>query len=292
MGVSVTTVERWVDDGTLPAAKTVGGHRKILLRKVLRLIQQEDHPHADLSDLAGGLPRTTAQADAGAACRRLTELLQTNDQAAVTHLLAAAYRAGLAVDVLADQVIAAAMQRVGDDWAAGRIDVYHEHLATQLCATALLDLNERLAVPPLAKRPLALGCCLEGDFYHLATLLIQMALRDNGWNTLNLGPNTPLAALRAALKKYRPKLLWISFSYLRDGDRFLDEYLELYAEAERLGVLVAVGGRALGENLRTRMPYTFHGDGIAHLTAFARTLHPPTRRPRRGRPQGGGKGDG
>ena len=37
--------------------------------------------------------------------------------------------------------------------------------------------------------------------------------------------------------------------------------------------------------IRPSMLYTTYGDGLTHLAAFAKTLHPRPKRPRRGRPQ-------
>ncbi len=107
-----------------------------------------------------------------------------------------------------------------------------------------------------------------------------------GWEVVNLGPNTPLPSFRAALAQIRPRLLWLSVSHLVDPVSFLEQYREMYREASRMGTAVAVGGQALTEEVRAQMPYTTFGDGMTHLVAFARSLHPGARRPRRGRPRG------
>jgi methanogenic corrinoid protein MtbC1 len=186
---------------------------------------------------------------------------------------------------LADAVVAPAMRRLGHEWAEGRVDVWQEHRGTQLCAAALYEIRATLGGHAGGTRPLAIGGGPEGDPYLLANLLAEMALMGLGWEVINLGPNTPLPSFGAALARTRPRLLWLSASHLVDPASFLERYRATYREASRIGTAVAVGGRALTEEVRARMPYTTFGDGLTHLVAFARSLHPGARRPRRGRPR-------
>jgi RNA polymerase sigma factor (TIGR02999 family) len=79
------------------------------------------------------------------------------------------------------------------------------------------------------------------------------------------------------------RLVWLSVCHRDAEEEFARGYRELYHQAEKARVAVAIGGRALVESLRLRIPYTTYGDGLGHLAAFARTLHPRPP-PRRGRP--------
>jgi MerR family transcriptional regulator, light-induced transcriptional regulator len=283
LGVSISTVKRWVDDGVLPAHRTAGGHRKLLRAEVLALARQGALPNRDLTSLSvasfGEEPTDFTSIRAAL----LIALLQ-GDGIAVSALIRRAYHSGVAIEALADNVVAPVMGRVGHEWESARIDVWQEHRATQLCAAALYDLNDELEARAEQRRPVAIGGAPEGDPYLLATLLAQYSLLDAGWAPVNLGPNTPLAALTKAMRELRPRLVWLSVSYLENSAEFLRSYREFYQAAERLGVAVAVGGRALADPIRSAMPYTTYGDGLNHLAAFARTLHPRPQPPRRGRP--------
>jgi excisionase family DNA binding protein len=286
LGVGVSTVKRWVDDGILPAHKTAGGHRKLLVADILRLVREGDFPRLDLSSIEL-VAEAHGRADAQNLSRQLLAVLKRGERETVRSLIHGVYRSGVAVESIADFMIAPAMNQLGHEWESGRIEVLHEHRGTQVCASALYELKAVLEAQVSTDRPLAVGGSPEHDHYVLANLLAEMVLLDVGWRVISLGPHTPMSSFRQAVTDLRPRLWWVSVSQMMERDRFLAEYRELYQEAERAGVAVAVGGRALIDPVRSVMPYTCYGDGLRHLAAFARSYHRPTRRPRRGRPSPG-----
>jgi excisionase family DNA binding protein len=285
LGVGVSTVKRWVDEGILPAHRTAGGHRKLLKADVIRLARDGDFPALDLGRLHAAAQRH-GPPDPAEMADRLVGAMEAGDGDRVRALILGAYQAGMAIDLMADAAIAPAMQRIGHGWEVGRLDVMHEHRGTQLCTAALYELRSRLEAQAARDRPVAVGGAPERDYYIQGSQQAEMVLLDAGWKAVNLGPHTPIASFREAVDQWRPRLLWLSIGHLVDRERFLAEYPALYREAERAGVAVAVGGRALTDEVRRAMVYTTYGDGLRHLAAFARTLHRPPRPPRRGRPPG------
>lgn len=289
LGVGTSTVKRWVDQGILPAHKTAGGHRKLLLLDVLRVVREGDFPRADLSRLG----KTTARGstDTGALCSAVYSALKRGDGDEVAARFVSACGAGLPIETLADTVIAPAMRRLGHEWAEGRLNVWQEHRGTQLCASALNELRATFQLAGGKGAPLAIGGGPEGDPYLLANLLIELALTAQGWRVVNLGPNTPLPSFCDALRHLRPRLLWLSASYINEPSSFLKQYGVLYQTASRMGTAVAIGGQAFTEAFRSRMPYTAFGDGMSQMVAFARSVHTNPRRPKRGRPIAGNAGE-
>jgi methanogenic corrinoid protein MtbC1 len=176
------------------------------------------------------------------------------------------------------------MHGIGKGWETGSIDVMHEHRASQMCASVLFELKQVLETRSNRQRPIAVGAAPEGDQSVLGTLLSQMVLLDAGWDAVNIGPSTPLKSLSLAVSELHPRLVWLSVSHSVDDASFRPDYLDLYSQTQAAGAALVIGGRALVESVRAALPYTAYGDGLTHLVAFARSLHPQPRRPRRGRP--------
>jgi len=82
----------------------------------------------------------------------------------------------------------------------------------------------------------------------------------------------PAATLGEAVRENRPQLLWVSVSSIESVPQFLDEYARLYETAAELGTAVAVGGRALTEEIRQQMVYSAYCDTLRHLVTFVATL--------------------
>jgi len=284
LGVSVSTVKRWVDDGILPAHKTAGGHRKLLIADVLELARRTDLPHADLSQLTDDRRGTKIAAGVNIG-EELHSALISSDGDKVRGLIFGGYRRGISVADIADQAVAPAMAAIGSEWETGKIDVMEEHRASQLCASVLYELKAKLEERAARNRPRAVGAAPEDDFSVLPTLLAQMTLLDAGWDAVNLGPDTPFKSLARAIVELRPRLVWVSISHLGAEDAFVTAYRDFYRHAEAAQVPVAIGGSGLKEAVRARIPYTTYGDRLGHLAAFARTLHLRPTRPARGRPK-------
>ncbi len=282
LGVSVTTVKRWVDEGVLPAHKTAGGHRKILIQDAVRLIHKERLPFADLSLLTDGKSQDVANPEVVSS--QLFDALADGAADSVRSLLVEAYRSGMAIETLADAVISPAMKKIGHVWQEGNLDVYEEHRGTQLILAALHDLRSRLEPSLSPNPPLALGGSAEGDHYLLASLLSELLLLENGWEAINLGPNLPLISLRQAMNDCKPQLVWLSVSYIADPPSFVHGFRELARAAERAQVPVIVGGQALTPEIKLALPHAQFGADLSYLRDVARKLHPGMAKPRRGRP--------
>jgi MerR family transcriptional regulator, light-induced transcriptional regulator len=271
--VSESSVKRWCDRGIIPTERTAGGHRRIPIGAMLDFLRTSKHEL--VFPEAIGLPTTTGRnrRPLDRSYELIAKFLLEGDDQRTRQILFDLYLAGQSISSICDLSLARAFEEVGRRWECGEAEVYQERRSCELCYRLLHEF--RLLLPrPTPDAPLAIGGSPEGDNYSLATTMVELVLRSQGWRAMSLGTNLPFATLVAAAKEHRPRLLWLSVSHIENEEQFFSQYEQLFAATDGRVALV-LGGRALTEPVRQRLRYSAFCDNMQHLESFARTLQIP-----------------
>jgi methanogenic corrinoid protein MtbC1 len=167
--------------------------------------------------------------------------LLAGDATRARWLVSNALEEGVGVRDLYLEVLAPALEEVGDRWAAGELTVAHEHHASAITQGVLGTLAPHLRVPPSTGR-LAVVACTPGELHALGAQMVTDFLEGEGWEVLGLGAATPGADLAALVDDERPDVVALSTAI--SGN--LEAAVEAIGRLRELSAppYVAVGGHA------------------------------------------------
>ena len=264
--VSESSVKRWCDQGVIPTVRTVGGHRRITLSGLQQFLRSTRRTLADPASLGIDeidlsvaskpiLPRSPVRFEGREPCQQeFRAALAAGEEARCLELLEERVSLGWTRAEAAEDLITSAMRDLGDAWDCGQLEVYQERRSCNICSRLIYSLREEIpSFSPGA--PVAVGAAPETDPYQLPTALVELALRESGWNAVNLGNDLPLASLMQAVADYQPKIVWLSVTSVDDADQFVRDQ-NLLADSLGEEVSMIVGGRALDDQLRPKLRYT------------------------------------
>jgi MerR family transcriptional regulator, light-induced transcriptional regulator len=271
INVSESSLKRWCDQGLMTAVRTAGGHRRLALDEVIQFLRQSGHPLVRPELL--GLPSNTGQAAivAERAREQVRDALVDGDEQQCRRLVFDLYLAGLSACEICDRVLALAFHDIGIRWEGGEVTVYRERRACEIAFKMLHEL--RMVVrAPVPESPVAVGGTLSCDPYQLPNSMIELVLRELGWQATSLGTGLPAGTIGEAVRDSRPRMLWLSVSYIDSVPAFLRDYAQLHSLALEAGAAVVVGGRALTTEIRQQMAYSAYCDMLRHLATFTSSL--------------------
>lgn len=101
-------------------------------------------------------------------------------------------------------------ERVGDLWAAGKLDIHQEHLYSEELSRLLRTAIGNL--PASGRRPRVLLTTLPGEEHGLGLLMVEGVLAPEGVHCLSLGVQTPMEDIVRAVAAHRVDVLVLSFS--------------------------------------------------------------------------------
>lgn len=273
IGVSESSLKRWVDKGLIPAEKTGGGHRRMTLDAVLRFLREQGRALSEPQAI--GLPAESGRRSASSESdlQEFLRFLLSGDEPSARRIVMDAFLNGFSAAKIFDAIIVPAFIEIGNLWHCGTLEVYQERRACETCSRVVHELRRAVGSGP-TDGPVAIGGTLDGDPYTIASSMSEVVLRECGWRALSLGNMLPFNTLMKAVENDRPRLMWLSVTSIRSPEQFLANLNVLFDTVTSFGCVLVVGGQALTADIRPLMRYTTYCDNFRHLEAFSKTIVP------------------
>jgi excisionase family DNA binding protein len=254
--VHYMTAYRWVRRGELPAFKT-GGRLRVRGADLDRFLTERE---VDVASPAAA-PRRT---DWPTHVDRLTQLLLEGASVEANGLVRKVIADGAPVGEVYINLLAPALHRVGEEWAAGRIGVCVEHRASEIVYAIMARLSEsfRRRGP---SRGVAVTLAMPGDEHRLAAGMVADFLRSGGYDVHHLGGHVSVADLRLFLQIAPVDVVAISITTANYDPTVLTDLVTMVQE-ERPHALVVVGGQAARRD-GVETAGAVHVGALADLTA-------------------------
>jgi len=272
IGVSESSLKRWIDDGLIDVTRTTGGHRRVELAEAIRFVRQRGYNVKDPSVL--GLTATDAEngrADNIQLSEHFYDLLENGRDkqfvAAVTRL----YLDGHPMSEIIDGPIRAAMNQIGELWHGNPDGIGIEHRATDICIRTLGYMHS-LMKSPATNAPLAIGGAPGGDMHLISSLCVSLVLAEQGWRESNFGANTPWDQFTSVAKRDKASLVWVSMTAEPNAE-YAKMLKKLAQELDPEPCQIVVGGRQLNDDiLRLNLDNLHTARSMVELQSFSKGL--------------------
>jgi len=247
LGVHVSTIKRWTEEGKINCTKTAGGHRKFAFQHISEFLQE----HEDKIEQANFLP-IESESD----LQLSYELMQGNidflvdflfkqalsrDRRQVHKVLKGLYLAQQPLHWIYDNIITPVLHKIGDHWEAKDLSIIEEHFAAQTIRDAIVRLQGLLVLPRKSGHNI-LCLSLSSELHDIAIKMVDHILEERGFDVLFSGQMTPLYGIETILEKYQIKRLYLSSTYVPDLNRAQFELNYLYDQCANFNTDVIVGG--------------------------------------------------
>jgi methanogenic corrinoid protein MtbC1 len=260
-----------VDAGKIDVSRTAGGHRRIsrttaidfIRGNQIRIVRPELLGIPDLAEtrqpIEGGL----------LSGEYLQGLLVSGNTSLVRQAVTSAFLGGMKTFELFDGPIRDSLQRVGTMWKTDQRGIYIEHSSTNAVIEVISQIAALLGEQD-HNAPLAIGGAPANDPHIIPSLMASTVLIEAGWRTMNLGPDTPVFAIRDAVQTHKPELVWLAVKTKLESATLL-ELTELCSELTNNGIRVALGGTEI-ERTRESWPSAIEiASSMTELAQIARS---------------------
>ena len=228
LGVGVSSIKRWTNEGELEAVRTPGGHRRYTAESLREF--------AALRGIRTDLLPPSAQPAFLPADITLYAALVNGDREAVRALVTPRVDSLAKQAAFFDRVVGDALREIGFRWERGELGVDQEHKASHMIAEAL----DRLRPAGQIGGRLAILACPPDEWHDLPLRLVRLVLEWSGWRTDLLGASLPWKFVRAAIERSNPAL--VAFGTRSSEALLYTDFSRIVDLCNARGTQVVVGG--------------------------------------------------
>jgi excisionase family DNA binding protein len=247
LGVNVSSIKRWTDEGKLECIRTVGGHRKFQMDHLASFIEKNKKKAAKVSvfniesnrDIELNYYILKGNFDYLKSFVFKQSLKSNRDS--VQQVLTGLYLGQYPLYQIYDRLLVPVLHELGNRWMEGKLAIIEEHIASQIIRDAVVRLQGIIRIP---KKKIGNAVCLNlsNELHDIGLKMVQNILELRGYKTLYSGQKTPLFDFEQLLHKIKPDRLYISSTYVENPQEDQKEVDNVYKLCKENGIDIFIGG--------------------------------------------------
>jgi excisionase family DNA binding protein len=252
LGVNVSTIKRWTDDGKLECIQSAGGHRKFLMSHLADFLENNKKktskvnlfPIEDETDLQ--ISQHILKGDFEYLITYLQENAFIGNRNRVQQVMNGLYLAQYPLHQIYDHLITPVLHNIGYLWEGGEIPVAKEHLASQTIKDGIIRLQGIIRIP---KEKIGNVLCLNfsRELHDIALKMADHVLEARGFTVLFTGQITLLINIEEMFELHRPERVYISSTIVSDLASVQAEFDQICQISANYGASVYIGGRGFDD---------------------------------------------
>ncbi len=257
LGINISTLKRWTDNGKIKCEKTAGGHRKFTMQHIREYYKSFTDSSKNVSL---GIENKEQKFLYGLINDRDFKELAQNlaasslkaDELSVRTIVNGLYMNGVPIPDLLDYVIDVAGHIVELQLQTNKIDHSDAYLSRNVITRSVDSLNNDQPNGSFNGKN-ALCVNFEDNLPDIGVVMSEVLLRNNGFNVYNTGSHAELGNLKNIIKNRKINLLLFYLCNLqccnaiveKNIDKTKKQIVEIIALANKINIKVIFGGEGL-----------------------------------------------
>jgi excisionase family DNA binding protein len=252
LGVNVSTIKRWTDEGKLQCVRSAGGHRKFLFYHLSGFLEKNTKkrtklslfPVEDVTDLQ--ITQHIIKGEFEYLKNFLLETAFACDRKRILQVLQGLYMSQFPLHQIFDELVTPVLHRIGDMWEDNRITVTEEHIASQTLRDCLIRLQAVICIP---SEKIGNVICLNfsDELHDIALKMADHILESFGYKVLFSGQITPQLKIDQIFKTFQPERVYISSKVVKNPQLVQEELDQICALCKDHGSQLYLGGEGFSK---------------------------------------------